>query len=152
MVERRLICFSLFAVLLIMVSGCDRSQPVGGSDSPQSTVNAEQSDAEAVNVGTVTIEIDSDDEPLVVKIDGVRQGETLESVMRRIDQVPITINGSGPTAFVNQIGDRATGLSEGWTYRVDGEFAMKGIGQLELNPPTTIRWSYGTMADDSGSL
>lgn len=152
MVGRRSVCFSLAAVLWIAVSACNRNQPVGVTDVLESKDATATSDAEVGSVGTVTIEVEGDEELLTVKIDGVRQGETLEAVMRRIEQVPVTIRGSGPTAFVDQIGERATNRTEGWTYRVDGEFAMRGIGQLELNPPTTIRWSFGTMSDDSGSF
>ena len=144
MIQRRSVCLSLAAVLLIAVSACNRSQPVGENEASESPVATATSDAATsdrgdVSVGTVTIEIESDEEVLTLKIDGVREGETVESVMRRIEQVPITIHGKGPTAFVDQIGERATNRSEGWTYRVDGEFAMQGIGQLELSPPTTIR-------------
>ena len=83
-------------------------------------------------------------------IEEVRAGTTLEAVMRRIDQIPVTIGGSGATAFVDKIGETATSGSEGWTYTVDGEFAMKGVGQTTLSPPTTVEWTFGSMRQEAG--
>ena len=41
------------------------------------------------------------------------------------------------------IGDRATNSTDGWTFKVDQEFANQGIGSTSLNPPTTVTWSFG---------
>ena len=68
-------------------------------------------------------------------------------VMGSIDQIPITMRGSGLTAFVDGIGDKSTSGSEGWTFKVDGQFANQGIGSTALSPPTTITWSYGDASD-----
>ncbi len=97
--------------------------------------------------GTVTIEIESDDDTATFEIKDVAAGTTLESLMRSIDQVPVSIQGSGLTAFVDGIDDRSTSGSEGWTFKVDGEFANEGIGSITLTPPTTITWSYGDASD-----
>jgi hypothetical protein len=105
----------------------------------------------AAATGTVTIEIDLGENSETIEIHNVEKGTTLESVMRSIDQVPITIHGSGVTAFVDQIGDTATGGSGGWTFKVNGELANQGIGSIELSPPITVTWAYsetGEIAED----
>ncbi len=96
----------------------------------------------ATATGTVTIEIESGDHTQTFQVPDVAAGTTLESLMRSIDQVPITIHGSGLTAFVDGIGGESTSSSKGWTFKVDGEFANQGIGSTTLTPPTTITWSY----------
>jgi hypothetical protein len=94
--------------------------------------------------GTVILTIQlPDQEARVVKVANVAEGDTLESVMRSVEEVPIEITGSGSTAFVKSIDGLATGSSEGWTFRVDGEFAEQGIGATHLNPPTEVTWTFG---------
>ena len=95
-------------------------------------------------VGTVTVVIDDGgEEPIKVTVDNVPVGETLETVMRSIKEVPIELSGSGTTAFVDSIGEQKTDATKGWTFTVDGEFANQGIGQTVLHPPTTVDWSFG---------
>lgn len=126
---------STLQVLLIacvFTTGCYRSpQPTGQERESQST-------------GTVTFRIDDGEETLVFEIEDVREGETLEAVMKRIDQVPISMHGSGVTAFVDAIGGRSTRSAEGWTFTIDGQFSERGVGQTKLNPPTTITWTFGS--------
>ena len=95
----------------------------------------------------MTFQIKQGEELTTFEIEDVPEGATLESVMRRIDQIPISIRGSGVTAFVDQIGDTATSSSEGWTYEIDGEFATRGIGDTTLSPPTIVEWSFGSMTE-----
>lgn len=97
--------------------------------------------------GTVTIEIDNGESVQTHEIEQVAHGSTLESALRSADDMSIEITGSGVNAFVHSIGGQATSGGEGWTYTVDGEFANEGIGTLVLSPPTTIRWSFGTMQE-----
>jgi hypothetical protein len=95
------------------------------------------------STGAVTIEILRGEAHIdSIEIENVATGTSLESLMRSIDDPPITIHGSGVTAFVHGIGDLATSGSDGWTFKVDGKFANQGIGSTTLTPPTTIRWSY----------
>ncbi|MEO1619070.1 MAG: DUF4430 domain-containing protein, partial [Planctomycetota bacterium] len=70
-------------------------------------------------------------------------GETLESVMRKIEDRQIEISGAGTTAFLQSIDGVGNEGSKGWTFKVDGEFAMQGIGSTELNPPAEVIWSFG---------
>ena len=97
-----------------------------------------------VATGPVVMEIDLGGKMQTITIDDVTQGTTLETVMRGIDEIEMDISGSGTTAFVNRIGDVATGSTEGWTFEVDGEYAKQGIGSTKLSPPTTVAWSYGS--------
>ncbi|MCD0459501.1 DUF4430 domain-containing protein [Roseiconus lacunae] len=121
------------------VSGCGAPQtdPDTGS-----TVNPGVAEANAT--GPVTIVIDrGTGEETTETISDVADGETLESVMKRVESAEIKFRGSGTTAFVESIGDLGTTSGEGWTFTIDDEFASQGIGQLKLHPPTKIRWSYG---------
>ncbi|PAY16710.1 hypothetical protein CKO51_25050 [Rhodopirellula sp. SM50] len=96
-------------------------------------------------VGVVTIEIQSADAATQsIQVPDIADGTTLETVMRMVEQVPVSVSGSGSTAFVDSIGDVKTDASQGWTFKVDGAFANQGIGQTVLHPPTTVTWSYGT--------
>ena len=130
-----------FAVLLIGIAaltGCRQSAP-----SPAPTAASAETDA----TGTVTFQFTEGEEVTTFDVENVPDGATLESVMRGIDQLPISIRGSGVTAFVDQIGDTATSGSEGWTYEIDGEFATRGIGETTLSPPTRVEWKFGEMSE-----
>jgi hypothetical protein len=92
----------------------------------------------------VTIEIQTEDGSVeTLEIADVAYGTTLETVMRSVDQVHVDLSGSGTTAFVRSIGEVEMDAREGWTFKVDGEFANQGIGRTVLHPPTTVRWSFG---------
>nr|WP_286177754.1 DUF4430 domain-containing protein [Rhodopirellula sp. JC639] len=109
--------------------GCSRTPPPPAADA---------------NVGVVTVEILSGDtDKRSIQVPDVADGATLESVMRMVEEVPVSVSGSGTTAFVDSIGDVQTDATQGWTFKVDGEFANQGIGQTVLHPPTTVTWSYG---------
>ena len=97
--------------------------------------------------GTVSIELESGDGRATFEVMDVAAGPTLESLMRSIYQVHVSIQGSGLTAFVDGIDGQSTSGSEGWTFEVDGEFANEGIGSITLTPPTTITWSYGDASE-----
>ena len=133
--------FSLALFAMILCMGCRE---------PDNTVAP--SPAASGKFGQVTFKFLDGDKVTTVVVEEVAVGEALESVMRRIDQPQISIRGQGVTAFVDQIGDRATNANEGWTYRIDGEFATRGIGESLLTPPTTVQWSFGSMPDDETSL
>ena len=59
------------------------------------------------------------------------------------------IRGSGETAFIESIGGIEPSDGEGWLFKVDGEFAMQGVGSTKLTPPSKVRWSLGTFSDVS---
>ena len=95
-------------------------------------------------LGVVTLEVQSlDGTAETIEIADVADGATLESVMRSVGQTSIELSGGGATAFVHSIGGIETDASQGWTFKVDGEFANQGIGQTVLHPPTTIQWTFG---------
>ena len=97
--------------------------------------------------GVVTIEIRTGDRVDSTTIDSVADGSTLESVLRSIEEPEFVIKGSGPTAFVDRIGDRSTGASDGWTFKIDGKFSDRGVGTVLLHPPATVTWQFGSMED-----
>ena len=112
----------------ILLFGCSRSAPVANQP--------------AATTGTVTIKIAGDSEQ-TIEVADIASGTTLEAVMRSLADPPIKLTGSGTTAFVDAIGDRATNSTDGWTFKVDGQHANQGIGGTVLNPPTTVIWSFG---------
>ncbi|OYP35179.1 DUF4430 domain-containing protein [Rhodopirellula sp. MGV] len=114
---------------------------IGCGTEKVSTTETSQSGA----TGTVTIEIiPSDGEPLSDSIENVADGATLETVMSQVDVARVTLRGSDTTAFVESIDGLGTTSGQGWTFKVDGEYANQGIGQTQLHPPTTVTWTYGT--------
>jgi hypothetical protein len=118
------------AVAILLLAGCSRSTDV--IDPPTVEVAS----------GTVTIKIVGATETQSIEIPDVAQGTLLEAVMRSIKDVPIKIQGSGTTAFVDKIGDQATDSTDGWTFKIDDEFANQGIGSTSLSPPTTVTWRF----------
>ncbi|MDE0867005.1 MAG: DUF4430 domain-containing protein [Rubripirellula sp.] len=125
---------------LVVSAGCV-SEPE--SSSPKASVKKDA----AVETGTVTLEIQGSGEPLTIEIADVSVGTSLEDVMRSVTQIPVSIRGSGVTAFVDGIGDQSASGTEGWVFRVDGVHANQGVGSTSLSPPTTVSWIYGD-ADD----
>lgn len=119
-------------ILLLALAGCTTQ-----------TQQADPTLAADVATGTVTVEITMGENTQSIAVDGVADGETVESVMRKIEGVDVSVSGSGTTAFVNKIGDQPTENGEGWTYTIDGERAERGIGATTLSPPTTVSWKYG---------
>ena len=143
---------SLILSFLLIVAGCDSgaSGPTAGTLSDGATQDGAESQVGSdldVESGTVTLEIQGSGAPVTFEIADVGQGTTLEEVMRSVKQIPISIRGSGVTAFVDGIGEQTASGSEGWVFRVDGVHANQGVGSTVLTPPTTITWVYGD-ADD----
>ncbi len=127
---RSFITQSICLLIGLVAVGCGQTPPPPSADAA---------------VGVVTIEIQSEDAATQsIQVPDVADGTTLEAVMRMVEQVPVSVSGSGSTAFVDSIGDVKTDASQGWTFKVDGAFANQGIGQTVLHPPTTVTWSFGT--------
>jgi len=116
------------AAVLALCIGCNSKPPPPAVDASR---------------GTVTMQFKVGDELESITIEQVADGETLESVMRKISDVAVSLRGSGTTAFVDAIGETATNSSEGWTFKVDGEWSDQGVGATVLHPPTTITWEFG---------
>lgn len=114
---------------MVNTLGCDRTPPAPSVDAAKGTVTVVIQTSKAV--------------PKTVLVKEFADGTSLEAVMRSIDQIPVEISGSGQTAFVQSMGDVATDATQGWTFKVDGEFANQGMGVTVLHPPTTVTWSFG---------
>jgi len=98
-------------------------------------------------VATVTVVIKLGDEVVQRELEAIASGTTIDQVMAKIEQPKVVIIGSGATAFVESIGGLGTVGGKGWSYRVDDQWADRGIGVFELNPPTTIQWTYGEFSE-----
>ncbi|MGI9471644.1 MAG: DUF4430 domain-containing protein [Rubripirellula sp.] len=147
--------FVMVAMTMVMVSvGCRRSS-TSVEQAPSSSVATPENassespttDSVETKTGTVTMEIATKGETQKVEIDNVAAGTTLEQVMRSVKDMPVRLRGSGVTAFVDAIGDQATTGTEGWVFRVDGEFANQGVGSTKLDPPTTVTWTFGDASE-----
>ena len=147
-------CF-LMAALILMV-GCDSGASSTGTSAPaaadpltaaQAGSGTQAGNDPAAESGTVTLEIQRSDSAKTIEIEDVQTGTTLEQVMRSVTQIPISIRGSGVTAFVDGIGEQTSSGNEGWVFRVDGVHANQGVGSTVLTPPTTITWVYGDAGD-----
>ena len=98
-----------------------------------------------VAAGPVTVKIslqEFDRDDVVIRVEDVEDGTTVEALMRSLPDVRVKIRGSGTTAFVDSLAGVDTGPSSGWTYQVDGEFVNRGIGVTRLEPPATVSWSF----------
>jgi len=100
-------------------------------------------DSQAAQTGTVTVVFSLPSGEVRREIDGVAAGTTIVDVLSKIDDPKIEVTGSGDMAFVNLVGDLGTTEGEGWTFKVDGKWADRGIGAYELSPPATIHCSHG---------
>tara|TARA_Y100000385_G_C12903024_1_gene555081 strand:+ start:177 stop:647 length:471 start_codon:yes stop_codon:yes gene_type:complete len=147
---------SCMMVFLLLLTGCESgSNPSTSSDTgsteassaPQAGTKGQAGNDPAVETGTVTLEIQGSDSPRTIEIEDVQTGTTLEEVMRSVTQIPISIRGSGVTAFVDSIGEQSASGSEGWVFRVNGVHANQGVGSTVLTPPATITWVYGDASD-----
>lgn len=121
----------LALALAICVSGCSRS-------------TAPRPEAVAAEPGTVTVVIEIGGQEILREVEQVQPGTTIADVMSRIEEPAIKIIGSGSMAFVDSIGELGTTAGLGWTFRVNGEWADRGVGAYALEPPAEIRWSHGT--------
>lgn len=97
----------------------------------------------AAATGPVTVKVLGPGLDRVFVVESVVDGTTVESFLRSLAAIPIEIRGSGTTAFVESINGISTGAESGWTYRIDGDFVPRGVGAVELHPPTTLEWRYG---------
>lgn len=121
----------LALALAVCVSGCSRS-------------TAPQPEALAAEPGIVTVVIEIGGQQIRREVEQVQPGTTIADVMSRIEEPAIKIIGSGSTAFVDSIGELGTTAGLGWTFRVNGEWADRGVGDYALEPPAEVRWSHGT--------
>lgn len=136
----RQIQLSLIGFLAFLLIGC------GEQNEPVSAITSET--REDVVTGVVTVQINGgQDDTISVEIADVSTGATVESIMRQIEDPPVHINGSGTTAFIDQIGDKKTVGSDGWVFRVDGEYSNEGVGMKTVDPPCTISWEFGDFRD-----
>ncbi len=133
------LAFCLLACLMLV--GCRDAQP----SSTLPSASSPEMPVDPTTTGTVTVEVIEGDETKRYELTDIAAGTTVESIMRSLTEPEVTMSGSGITAFVQQIGDQSTRSNEGWVYRVDGEFATKGIGSTTVDPPVTITWSFGGM-------
>ncbi|MEE2936043.1 MAG: DUF4430 domain-containing protein [Planctomycetota bacterium] len=137
--QRQALPWFPFCLFICLAIGCGGE--VINAPPVEEPVSAEPANA----VGTVIIEIVDGDNEKTLELSHIEAGTSLEQIMRSITDPAISIRGSGLTAFVDQIGETKTSGSEGWVFRVDGEFATRGVGSTIIDPPATITWSYGGM-------
>ncbi|EMI15377.1 hypothetical protein RMSM_07706 [Rhodopirellula maiorica SM1] len=141
------IAIGLIAMTLL-IAGCGKT----ATDTPEpATINTAEvagSDVAQGDTIEVTVVIQGNDEKQTFTRTDIPTGATVEQVMRSIDEVPVTITGSGMTAFVSEIDGVSTTSSEGWKYKVDGVHADKGIGSTKLDAASTITWAFGSYEDE----
>lgn len=118
-------------LLAVGLSGCSRS-------------TTPKPEAVAAEPGLVTVVIEIGGQEIRHELEEVKPGTTIAEVMSRIDEPAIKIIGSGSTAFVDSIGELGTSAGLGWTFRVNGEWADRGVGTYALEPPAEIRWTHST--------
>ncbi len=74
--------------------------------------------------------------------------ETVETLMRKFVSSGISpkieLSGTGTTAFLQSIGGQDTSAGKGWTYKINGQRAVRGIGQTPVTTGDEITWEYGS--------
>ena len=142
-------CVWLGGFLAFFSGGCGPAAP-DPSAPPSSSGGSDQ-------VGQVRMQFDFGDGRVVESVlPSVQPGTTVETLMRRVTEVPIQLSGSGTTALVQSIDGYGMSGGQGWLYQVDGQWAERGIGQTTVKPGSEIRWRYGrfdtaTAGDGAGS-
>ncbi len=135
--RQRTILWTHVAFVAAMAIGC----------SPPAT--PQRAETPAVVAGVVTIEfkvdpsVDGSPRLVPVEVPGAAGGETLESVLRRVDSPAFAIRGRGPSAFVESIGGVHPKAGEGWLFDIDGQFSLQGVGTTRLVPPCVVTWRLG---------
>lgn len=120
----------------LIASGCSRP----GTPVEEATV-AELAPSQ---VGTITVVFKLPEGELRREIESVASGTSIAEVMAKIEDPKIEMTGSGAMTFVKSIGELGTTDGEGWSFRVDGNWADRGIGAYKLTPPATVQWTHGT--------
>jgi len=138
-----IITIGLLAVTLL-IAGCGTSTPDTPDAAPGDSSAVTASDTGDGETIKVTVVIQGKDSKQEFTRTDIHAGATVEDVMRLIDEVPVTITGSGVTAFISEIDGVSTTSTEGWKYKIDGEHAEKGIGSTKLDAPATISWAFGS--------
>ena len=126
----------MLGTIFLAIAGCSGSAV---------EVAPPKSDASA---GTVTVVIATEDGGEIRKeMPGIASGTTIAQIMRSIDDPEIKMRGSGSTSFVESIGGIGTAEGKGWTFRVNGEWADRGVGDYTLEPPAEVRWTHGSFQE-----
>lgn len=94
-------------------------------------------------VGSVTVRIHiPGGSPSLSTVD-IDADDTVADVLSRLPDLQVVMQGSGPMTFVSQIGDLPTAGGQGWSYRVNGEWADRSVGVFAVSPGDQIEWTYG---------
>jgi len=123
----------------LWLCGCLGLAWAGGCSSTATPPTA----TEAIKPGPVTVVIELGSEQKSHQFDEVQPGTTIAELMAQIEDPLVRLTGSGSMAFVESIGELGTDRGLGWTFRVNGEWADRGIGAFPLEPPAEIRWTHG---------
>lgn len=131
-----------FACALLVLLGCS-PQP---STNPGANPPAE---SERDGKVMVLIRFPGSEEPREIEVQ-MRDGETIRQVMERIVDPQPKMQGSGAMTLLTGIGTQESSGSEGWTYRVNGQWGDRSIGVYELHPGDRIEWYFGAYDPSSG--
>lgn len=130
-------CFAAVALVLAGLVGC------GAKQIAEETADVPSGDTEA-GLGTVIFEFDFGDGRVeTVTVEGVGSEATVLDCLKKVKQPEVVVNGSGQNAFVSSIGDLTTAAGEGWSYRVNDQWADRSVGVYEVQSGDKITWTYG---------
>ncbi len=132
--QRMWVC--LLLAILPGAGGCGPQQSEV-TRSPSATPTERQAEP-----GIVTIVLERPgEEPLEQEV-AVTGRQTVVEVMQA-STLDWQMSGSGSTALVKSIAGLPMEAGQGWIYRINGQWATRGIGQTEVLPGDEIRWQYG---------
>ena len=128
------------ACSILLPLGCRNGQP------SEASLSAERAKI------AVRFEFDfGENETTVIELDDLPASSTVADGMRRIQQIPdqvtIEMQGSGAMTFVSAINELKTAAGEGWSYRVNNQWAEAGVGATGLHDGDVVRWSHGAFEE-----
>lgn len=122
--------------------GCDSAATTPGPPGPAAADSRPADGQPAAVTGTVSILVQVPEGETLREEVTITGRQSVAAVMAA-SSLEMELRGSGEMALVQSLAGVPMKGGEGWIYKVDGQWAPRGIGQLEVEPGAEIRWQYG---------
>lgn len=133
----------LIGCLVVFFVGCAAESNVDKNGAEFGISREDKSVGENEKIGSVTVTIRYPDGSIESSDVNIDSDDTVADVLRRLSDLVVVMQGSGSMTFVAGIGDFTTAGGEGWSYRVNGQWADRSVGVYNVSPGDQIEWTYG---------
>jgi hypothetical protein len=133
----------LICCLFVSFIGCDTESSIDTKGSGLGVGSENKHVAADEKTGTVTVIIRYPNGSVDSSDIGIDADDTVADTLRRLKGIPVVIQGSGSMTFVAGIGEFETAGGEGWSYRVNGQWADRSAGVYQVSPGDQIEWTFG---------